>query len=210
MLWPEGAIYIPWDIFLVTWVAAAFWTARTQGRPSWSSTEIIYRVMTFAGFVALLAPNISQGSDSFRAGQPGTDFLNARYWALPLAAGWIMVAICAAGIAFCWWARLYLGRLWSARITRKEGHHVVDTGPYALVRHPIYTGIITAAVATAAERGSGYGVLGAISLAVGYWMKATIEERFLRTELGEQAYDAYARKTPMLVPFLKFEIVSKN
>lgn len=56
----------------------------------------------------------------------------------------IRIAVMIAGFAFCWWARIHLGRLWSMRVTKKEGHHVVDTGPYGVVRHPIYTGILVA------------------------------------------------------------------
>ena len=110
---------------------------------------------------------------------------------LPLSStgvfAWAMVWLAAAGFLFAWWARIYLGRLWSGSITRKEGHRVVDTGPYRFVRHPIYTGIIIAGIATAAVNGTLRGVIGAVLLIVGYWLKARIEERFLRSELGAQA-----------------------
>ena len=54
-----------------------------------------------------------------------------------------------AGLAFCWWARLHLGAMWSGTVTRKDDHHIVDTGPYGLVRHPIYTGLIFSALGQA-------------------------------------------------------------
>ncbi len=130
--------------------------------------------------------------------------LNVRLWVLPHNAGWAMVGVAALGFLFAWWARIYLGRLWSGSITRKEGHHVVDTGPYAIVRHPIYTGLIVAGFATAAiVRGTLRGSAGAALLLIGYWLKARVEERFLRAELGAEAYDAYARKTAMLIPFVR-------
>jgi protein-S-isoprenylcysteine O-methyltransferase Ste14 len=88
-------------------------------------------------------------------------------------------------------------------VTRKEGHRVVDTGPYAIVRHPIYTGVITAALATMVLRGTQLAIAGAALLAIGYVLKGRLEERFLRAELGAEAYDAYARKTAMLIPFLR-------
>jgi protein-S-isoprenylcysteine O-methyltransferase Ste14 len=69
------------------------------------------------------------------------------------------------------------------------------------VRHPIYTGIILAALATAAQLGTALAVAGAVVLWVGFWIKARLEERFLRDELGEGAYDAYRQRVPMLVPF---------
>jgi len=202
MMWPETAIFIPWDIWLLTWIGAAFWSRRTQLRPQVFGREILYRTMVLAGFVALLAPFISQSSTDFLAGYRTSNYFNARYWALSPMSGWFMVAIVAGGFAFCWWARLYLGSLWSGRITLKEDHHVVDTGPYAFVRHPIYTGIIVASIATAAERGSGYGILGLVLITAGYWIKARMEERFLRETLGADSYDAYARQTAMLIPYL--------
>jgi protein-S-isoprenylcysteine O-methyltransferase Ste14 len=119
----------------------------------------------------------------------------------PLAVNWAMVAVAALGFVFAWWARIHLGRLWSGGITRKEGHHVVDTGPYAIVRHPIYAGIITSALATMVVLGNLHAVLGALLLIVGYWMKGRLEETFLREQLGADAYDAYRRRVPMLVPF---------
>jgi protein-S-isoprenylcysteine O-methyltransferase Ste14 len=124
-------------------------------------------------------------------------------WLLNEDARWFMALLTAAGLAFCWWARLHLGRLWSASVTRKEGHHIIDTGPYAFVRHPIYTGIILASFATAVERGTAIALAGAAIMTIGWYMKARIEERFLRQELGAAAYDSYAGRVAMLVPFLK-------
>ena len=123
-------------------------------------------------------------------------------WRLPIAAAWAMVPIAAGGFAFTWWARIHLGRLWSANVGRKTDHRVVDTGPYGLVRHPIYTGITLASIATAAMRGTAAGILGAMVMTFGWYVKARLEEGFLRAELGA-AYDAYARRIPMLVPFLR-------
>jgi protein-S-isoprenylcysteine O-methyltransferase Ste14 len=78
---------------------------------------------------------------------------------------------------------------------------VVDTGPYAIVRHPIYTGIIIASAATAVLRGTALAWLGACVMTIGWVIKARMEERFLREQLGAAAYDDYARRVPMLSPF---------
>ena len=96
-----------------------------------------------------------------------------------------------------------MGRLWSGYVTLKEGHRVVDTGPYALVRHPIYSGITFAALATAALRASPAGFFGIALIAVGLAMTAKIEERFLREQLGLESYDAYSRRVAMLVPLIR-------
>jgi protein-S-isoprenylcysteine O-methyltransferase Ste14 len=87
-------------------------------------------------------------------------------------------------------------------VTKKEGHHVVDTGPYRLVRHPIYTGIILSSFATAFEKGTSIAVAGAATMALGWYLKARLEERFLREQLGAEAYGAYAARVPMLLPFV--------
>ena len=197
--WPDGAIYIPWDIWIVTWMAAALWSARTVKRPD-RSGEVLYRILTLAGFALLLAPALKRVSGHYElVDWPG--ILGRRFWIPPLAIGWTMVGVAAAGFLFAWWARIYLGRLWSGAITRKEGHVVVDKGPYGIVRHPIYTGILGAAVATVVVSGTLHAILGAACLIVGYWLKARLEERFLRGELGADAYDSYRRRVPMLVPF---------
>ena len=116
---------------------------------------------------------------------------------------WILVGATAAGLLFTWWARVHLGPLWSDLVVMKAGQLVVDTGPYRLVRHPIYSGLIFAVLATALQKGTGFALLAVALVTLAFSAKARREERFLRKELGEDAYDAYARKTPMLVPFVQ-------
>jgi len=175
-----------WLAWAASWIAAALWAARTVERPR---GQTAYRILTTLGFVLL-----------FFFWRVHT----ARFWRLDSGWQWALVGVAVLGFALCWWARLYMGRLWSASITRKEDHRVVDTGPYALVRHPIYTGISLAAFATALQEGSLIALAGAVLLTWGWYVKARIEENFLRAELGAEAYDAYAARVAMLVPFFKF------
>jgi protein-S-isoprenylcysteine O-methyltransferase Ste14 len=184
---PLYAIGAIWVIWALSWLAAAAWSDRTTAQPA-AGSQALYRLTVFGGMALLF--------DRFTLG--GTSPL----WVAPPVLGWAMVALTAGGFAFCWWARLYLGRLWSSSVTRKQGHHVVDTGPYALVRHPIYTGVLAAAAATAIEQGTATSLLGLGLITRGYWIKARLEESFLRAELGADSYDAYARRTGMLLPFL--------
>ncbi len=128
----------------------------------------------------------------------------APLWTVGDAGGWACFAAVVVGVAFAWWARLHLGALWSGGVQAKEGHRIVDTGPYAIVRHPIYTGMLLVAFATAIARGTGDALLGAALIAIGFWMKASLEERFLSQELGEATYAQYRARVPMLVPFVKF------
>jgi protein-S-isoprenylcysteine O-methyltransferase Ste14 len=186
---PEGTILVLWVAWLASWGVAAFWSNRTEKRGG-IVAEIAFRILFWASATFLLAPFSDQ------------HYAQVQFWRLDNAAlKWILVALIAAGFLFVWWARIHLGRLWSDWLTKKAGHRVVDTGPYRLVRHPIYSGLIFAAFATAIERGTSYALFGAAILAFAFYTRARREERFLRLELGEGAYDAYARKTAMLVPF---------
>ena len=183
---PVTAITLLWLIWAVTWAVAAQWSDPAQKRAGFAA-EARYRVLWLAGAVLLFIP--AHGYEG-----------RLRLWMPNLPEAWICVALIAMGIAFAWWARLHLGRLWSATVTAKAGHRIVDTGPYRLVRHPIYTGLLLAILATMAAKGTVWGIAGTALLIIGIVTKARLEERFLRGELGS-AYDDYARRVPMLVPF---------
>jgi protein-S-isoprenylcysteine O-methyltransferase Ste14 len=186
---PELTIGALWITWLVSWGIAAFWSGRTE-KTGGATAEVGSRVLMWAGGILLLVPL----SDRLhRAHVP--------LWHLNSALKWILAALTAIGLLFVWWARIHLGRLWSALVAKKSGHHIVDTGPYRIVRHPIYSGLIFAAFATAIEKRTLFALLGAAILNFAFYIKARREERFLRLEIGEAAYDAYARTTPMLVPF---------
>lgn len=185
---PQLAVIIVWVLWVVSWLVAAIWSDPATKRPAFQA-EWLYRILTLAGGFLLFA-HFGQ----FDAGR-------FRLWDVSPSIGWVLVAVAVLGFAFTWWARLYLGRLWSSSITKKADHYVVDTGPYAIVRHPIYTGIIAAVVATAVLKGAPTGIVGAILMTFGFWIKAKLEEQFLREQLGPDAYDSYRRRTPMLIPF---------
>jgi protein-S-isoprenylcysteine O-methyltransferase Ste14 len=185
---PEFAMGAVWIGWFISWWAAAAWSDRSVKRPP-AYREIPYRLVVLAGVVLLFG--LYRPRDS-------TELL---LWHTGSAFGWALVAIAVAGVLFMWWARIVLGRLWSANVRVKEHHRVVDTGPYGLVRHPIYTGIIVAGFATAALRGTPVAFLGAAIMTVSWYIKARVEESFLREQLGPAEYDAYARRVPMLAPF---------
>jgi len=192
--------YVLWMVFIVTWWIAAIWTARAAVKAS-GLTRTLYFAGFVIGFGLLFTPARDAG---FRGGFSG--LLPAAWrgvlWADPAWAGWTLLGLEAAGLAFAWWARLHLGALWSGMLTLREGHRVVDTGPYRLVRHPIYTGFIAGAWALALIAATPAALAGALALTVVMSVKAGTEERFLRRELGEASYADYAARTPMLVPFM--------
>ena len=185
---PIQAFQVMWIAWVVSWIAASFWSGRTAKRVTTSETWI-YRIIIFAGAL-LIAPWTARALGESPIWQIGD------YGACAL------VGVMLVGLALTWWARMQLGRLWSSAITRKEEHRLVETGPYALVRHPIYTGVITALLATAATQATLLALLGAVLIAIGLWVKARTEERFLLAELGPDAYESYRSRVPMLIPFV--------
>ena len=128
--------------------------------------------------------------------------MSQRLWPAEAAFDWVMVAVCAAGFSFCWWARLHLGKLWAGGVVVRQGHRVVDTGPYGMVRHPIYTGGFAAALAMAAILARPFDLAFAAGLIVFFTLKARVEERFLIQQFGA-AYNDYRDRVPMLVPGLR-------
>ncbi|MES1158506.1 MAG: isoprenylcysteine carboxylmethyltransferase family protein [Terricaulis silvestris] len=187
-LHPGYALIVVWIAWVISWFAAALWSSRVAARPP-IAQEIPNRLFTIAGAVLMTG----------RIHFPGWPQL----WAYDDLKAWIALAILICGVAFTWWARITLGALWSGDVTRKEDHRIVDTGPYGIVRHPIYTGILAGIWGTAYFLGRYECFLGALLMTIGFWLKARLEERFLVAGLGEAAYADYKRRVPMLLPLAK-------
>ena len=194
--------YSLWLIFVISWnaisrfsgVAATVATPadRSSGHaPRWGTGgrgERLHGLVIALGLVLLVLAPATRG---------GT------LWVNPSPVGWAMLLVIVAGIAWCWWARVHLGRLWSSNVTRKAGHRVVDTGPYGRVRHPIYSGFILIYLGMAIIGATALGLAGFALMTLGLWLKARVEERFLIEELGAEAYRRYQATTPMLIPRIK-------
>jgi protein-S-isoprenylcysteine O-methyltransferase Ste14 len=114
---------------------------------------------------------------------------------------WTSVALTLAGLLFCVWARVYLGRNWSGTVTLKEDHELVTGGPYRLVRHPIYTGLLLAVVGSAAARGNLAAAAAIVLTAAALWRKLRMEESWMREQFGAH-YQSYSRRVAALIPFV--------
>jgi protein-S-isoprenylcysteine O-methyltransferase Ste14 len=173
-------------LFLASWIAAAAWTGRTVSSAASREQKALYA----AGLLFFGGAGIASWW------WPG---MRERLWPEAALLDWALVAAFLGGLAACWWARLHMGRLWSGGVAVKEGHRVVDTGPYAIVRHPIYTGAFIAVIPFAAIRARPVDLLFAAGFVVFFALKARIEERFLCAQLGPD-YERYRERVPMLVP----------
>ena len=186
---PNAFIAAAWIVWLLTWILAAGWSARTASHHDLGA-ESPSRVLTLAAVVMILASY--------------WPLPEAVLWTMPLRFSWIMAGLVVLGLGFTWAARLHLGPLWSSTSAPTEDHRIVDTGPYSAVRHPVYAGLLLAVFATAIERGRLEAVAGALVLIAAISLRAKLEERFLRRDLGDDAYASYRRRVPMLIPFTKF------
>lgn len=183
------ALYVGWSIWALVWIAAARWSAPSERRPE-RKHDVLHKLLTYIGMGLLLIV------------VPPRGFLLWPHWQLPDALNWAMVALMAAGFAFASWARITLGTLWSVRVERKAGHRLIANGPYRIVRHPIYMGLIAAGVATSLVKATPLAIIGLMLMISGLAIKARLEERFLARQLGSDSYFRYRQTVPMLLPFM--------
>lgn len=128
-------------------------------------------------------------------------FLNDRFVPAELWIVWLGFFLTIAGLAFACWARVILGRNWSGVVQLKKDHELIVRGPYSIVRHPIYTGLLLAFLGTALAIGAWRGLIATAIVAVSFWRKLRLEERWLCELFGEQ-YADYMRRVKALVPWV--------
>lgn len=177
-----------WILFAVIWLVAAFATKQSVYREN--------RLQRLRYMIPILL-----GGFLLAKGHRLSDPLNHRVIPHVEALAWIGVVLCVAGLAFCIWARFTLGRNWSGVVTLKGGHELITSGPYALVRHPIYTGLLTMFVATVIVLGHVAGIIAMPFVFVSLWIKLRYEEKLMLEQFPEQ-YAAYQQRAKRLIPFV--------
>ena len=113
----------------------------------------------------------------------------------------ISIVVVAIGVAIAIWARRHIGQFWSSRVALKEDHQLIQSGPYAHVRHPIYSGMLLAMIGTALFLGEWRGIVGVLLVFVAHWQKARREEKLLAGQFGA-VYEEYCGRTGSLIPRL--------
>jgi protein-S-isoprenylcysteine O-methyltransferase Ste14 len=181
--WTWSIIALCWLTFLAVWVVSAFNVKRSVQR---YNTFWLRYVLIVVVALAVVLPI---------KGQLG------RLYRVPIPLGVVADLIAIAGLSFTVWARLVLGRNWSGNVTFKENHELITSGPYAIVRHPIYTGMLAMALATALDFGQSLAIFIFILMVVGLTTKYRQEEKVMTEHFGKH-YTAYMKKTKAIIPYI--------
>ena len=182
-------IVIPalWIVWLAYWTLAARYAKPTRWREPLGS-RALHIIPALISVTLLAAPRALPPSLTTRLAPPGP--------MRPVLGAFLV----AAGLGFAIWARLHLGGNWSGVVTLKQDHALVQTGPYRIVRHPIYTGLLLALVGTATAIAEWRGVLAFGCALAGLLWKIRVEERHLQQTFPE--YAQYREQTAALIPLL--------
>lgn len=181
--WPFTVMWVAWLTFWGVSARKAKQNAGVESRAS-SRSHILPAVL---GCLVLVAT------------QPPGGFITPNVWPFSVATYTISFVMSALGLAFTVWARVHLGANWSADVARKVDPDLIRSGPYAHVRHPIYSGLLLAFLGIAVGRGDVAGLLGSALMGYAFVRKMRIEEEWLQQTFG-QAYTRYRAEVPSLLP----------
>jgi protein-S-isoprenylcysteine O-methyltransferase Ste14 len=188
------ALPIPalWAAWLIYWSVAAIGAKAAKRRESAASRAAHLIPLALAVLLIFRSP---------RNLPSWAEFLSERFLASTDAGYGIGVVLVALGLGFSVWARRLLGGNWSGTVTVKENHELIRTGPYRVVRHPIYTGLLLAFTGSAIAIGEWRGVVAVLLVVFAFYRKIRLEERWMTDTFGER-YGAYRAETKALIPFL--------
>jgi protein-S-isoprenylcysteine O-methyltransferase Ste14 len=179
-------------LFIAPWlVFGGWWLFRARGNAAVARAESIASRMSYWISLILAAVIFTFGPRLWPE----------RLWRPSFLGAVALLALEVVSIAFAIWAREHLGALWSGRVTLKEGHRIVKSGPYGIVRHPIYTGIFFGLLAVVIVRGEITGFIGLALFLAGISRKIQMEERLLVGHFGDE-YLQYRKETRALIPFV--------
>ena len=175
-----------WVSWVAYWIVAARHTLSNQRTES-LLTGASYRVLLVLGIILLAYPG------------PRLRPANPLLWPQSAVTVAIGLGLVIVGLSIAVWARRHLGKYWSGRITLKVDHHVIQSGPYAFVRHPIYSGILLALLGTVISIGTVRSCIAIALMFISFVVKLKLEERWLCAHLGAE-YEEYRRRVKALIP----------
>jgi protein-S-isoprenylcysteine O-methyltransferase Ste14 len=179
---------ILWLAYLVYWWAKSSRVKATERRES-APSRLVRLVSIVCAVLLLWLPSVP------------LPLLGVRFLPSGVVSFCIGAALFVGGLLSSVWARRHLGENWSQAVTLKEGHELIASGPYALVRHPIYAGLLLAFVGMAVARGELRGLV-AVALVFGVlWHKLRLEDEWMREQFGD-SYDSYCQRVAALLPYI--------
>jgi protein-S-isoprenylcysteine O-methyltransferase Ste14 len=183
-----------WLGFLILWWIWALFNKKARRGGQWQVKAWGMRLGLIVAIIVVLQLTRLSGLGAWLARRDGFFLQPSRFWQ------WAGLALCLAGFLFAIWARLYLGGNWGVPMSLRQQHELVTSGPYARVRHPIYSGLMLAGLGTVLALGMQW--LPALVLVGAFFvLSARTEERMLCEQFPD-AYPPYRRRTKMLVPFV--------
>jgi protein-S-isoprenylcysteine O-methyltransferase Ste14 len=185
-------VTFPWCVFVVYWLVSAIKTRATREKESFASRYAVL-LIEIVGFALIFNH------------RTGIGFLGDRVVPRNLMGPILGTVFTWMGIGLAIWARYHLAEYWSARVTIKEGHQLIRTGPYARLRHPIYSGLVLAAIGSAVVVDRWRCVFGVSLVLIGYWIKAKKEETMLTRQFGD-AFREHQKHTGFLIPRFRHEV----
>jgi protein-S-isoprenylcysteine O-methyltransferase Ste14 len=188
ILWNDWLLPVFWMLFYGYWGVAAFGAAKTQDQTG-NNAHRAHITIVVLGLLLTLTPLLRIG---LLAGRMVPNFLAMRIAGLFLTMLGLMLAV---------WARYKLGQYWSGAITLKVDHKLIRSGPYSLLRHPIYSGILLGMLGTALAVNEWRGLLAGCLYLVSYILKARREEAWLLKQFGAQ-YADFKKQTWAIIPFI--------
>lgn len=185
---PMALIGCSWDAVALVWlIGLAFKRATLHTQPG--AYRLVHLALGVLGFTLL-------SGRWFRSG-----WLALRWLPDTLTIAYIGAALTVLGCLFAIRARVHIGANWSGRVSLMAGHELVTTGPYAIVRHPIYTGILTAVVGTALAGGELRGLVAIVVILLAFLVKISHEEKLMMVTFP-QAYPGYRERAKALIPWI--------
>jgi protein-S-isoprenylcysteine O-methyltransferase Ste14 len=184
----QTGIFSCWVVLIVLWLISALFSKRTQRAESTNSRSA-YLVLAMIGG-AIGSGLFFRGTWMFERFVPAAPTIQFSGFAIALL-----------GTLFAAWARLTLGSNWSGRATVKQNHELIVRGPYAIARHPIYTGLLMVLAGTFIVVGQWRCLFGFAVILLALLVKMNQEER-LMTETFPEQYPRYRRRVKALVPFV--------
>jgi protein-S-isoprenylcysteine O-methyltransferase Ste14 len=182
-------LFAAWILWLAYWAVSAVRVKQIERRESLRSRLAYILPLVIGGWLIVVS--------RARLGP-----LSVQLWPDDTARWRCALVLVVLGLGFSIWARAHLGSNWSGTVTVKQGHELIRSGPYAYLRHPIYTGLIVALAGSAIACGEPSALLGLLIIVYSFARKLRLEEHFMREQFPGE-YARYSSEVPALIPFAR-------